>query len=248
MRRRSSPDTRRPRLAVHRRVSVGTTGQERADPTARSRAVQVPLSAGVYVKHLTTGEEAAVRADDAFSSASIIKLTIMVRAFQLVDQKMLNLDERVPIRRADLRDGSGVLQYHDLGQTPTIRDLITEMVITSDNVATDLMVTRVGGVDSLNAWLKRSGFSRLSMVARGHVYRRKILALVNPAFDTLTAEETTGLNTPSRAIRCSIFTRRSSRANARNGWHWCVIPPTKKFWRMADTACRCRIARTGWAT
>ena len=44
-----------------------------------------PARTGVYVKHLTTGEEAAVRADEAFSSASVIKLTILVRAFQLVD-------------------------------------------------------------------------------------------------------------------------------------------------------------------
>jgi beta-lactamase class A len=152
-----------------------------------------PARTGVYVKHLTTGEEAAVRADDAFSSASVIKLTILVRAFQLVDQGKLNLAERVEIRRADLRDGSGVLQYHDLGQTPTIKDLLTEMVITSDNVATDQLLTRVGGVDALNAWLTSAGFPHLSMVARGHVYRRKILALLNPAFDALSAEETTGL-------------------------------------------------------
>jgi beta-lactamase class A len=170
-----------------------------------------PARAGVYVKHLTTGEEAGVRADDAFSSASVIKLTIMVRAFQLVDQQRLRLDERVEIRREHLRDGSGVLQYHDLGQTPTVRDLITEMVITSDNVATDLMLTKIGGVDSLNAWLRSSGFEHLTMVARGHVYRRKILALVNPEFEQLTAEETTGLQyaqqgDPLFALYASLFT------------------------------------------
>lgn len=158
-----------------------------------SELARFPARTGVYVKHLTTGEEAAVNADDAFSSASVIKLTILVRAFQLVDQGKINLAERVEIRRADLRDGSGVLQYHDLGQTPTIKDLLTEMVITSDNVATDQMVMRIGGVDSLNAWLKASGFEHLRMVARGHVYRRKILALVNPEFEKLTPEETTGL-------------------------------------------------------
>ena len=158
-----------------------------------SELARFPARVGVYVKHLTTGEEAAVHPDDAFSSASVIKLTILVRAFQLVDAKQLNLDERVEIRRADLRDGSGVLQYHDLGQTPTIRDLLTEMVITSDNVATDLLLTRVGGVDSLNAWLTSTGFRHLRMVDRGFVYRRKILALVNPEFEKLTAEETTGL-------------------------------------------------------
>ena len=192
-----------------------------------SELARMPARSGVYVKHLTTGEEAAVKADEAFSSASVIKLTILVRAFQLVDQGKLRLTDRVEIRRADLRDGSGVLQYHDLGQTPTIKDLLTEMVITSDNVATDLMLTRVGGVDSLNAWLKSSGFSHLSMVARGHVYRRKILALVNPAFDSLTAEETTGLQYAQQGdalfeLYASLFT------GARAKWVDMVREPANK--------------------
>ena len=191
-----------------------------------SELARMPARTGVYVKHLTTGEEAAVRADEPFSSASVIKLTILVRAFQLVDQGKIRLTDRVEIGRAELRDGSG-LQYHDLGQTPTIKDLLTEMVITSDNVATDLLLTRVGGVDSLNTWLKRSGFAHLSMVARGHVYRRKILALVNPAFDSLTAEETTGLQYAQQGdalfeLYASLFT------GARAKWVDMVRDPVNK--------------------
>src|SRR5215831_9330876 len=65
-----------------------------------------PARTGVYVKHLTTGEEAGVRADEAFSSASVIKLAIMVRAYQMVDAGELQLNERVEIQRSDLRDGT----------------------------------------------------------------------------------------------------------------------------------------------
>jgi beta-lactamase class A len=152
-----------------------------------------PARVGVYVKHLATGEEAAVRADEAFSSASVIKIPIMVRAFQLAEQKTLNLDERTEIRRADLRDGSGVLQYHDLGLAPTVRDLITQMVITSDNTETDLMTLKVGGVDRLNEWLAGAGYANIRMVGRGFEYRRKLLALLDPGLATLTPEETTAL-------------------------------------------------------
>ena len=116
----------------------------------------------------------------------------MVRAFQLAEQGKLDLDARVTLRRADLRDGTGVFQYADLGLAPTVRDLILQMIITSDNTATDQMTTRVGGVEELNAWLARSGYS-MRMLNRGHEYRRKLLARLDPRLAGITAEETTGL-------------------------------------------------------
>jgi reactive intermediate/imine deaminase len=157
-----------------------------------------PARTGLYVKHLATGEEAAVRGDEPFSSASVIKLAIMIRAYQLAEAKTLDLGERVTITRADLRDGSGVLQYHELGLSPTYRDLITQMVITSDNTATDLMVRKIGGVDALNIWLAASGFTNTRMIGRGHEYRRKLLTLLHPEFANLTPEETTGLQYASQ--------------------------------------------------
>jgi beta-lactamase class A len=124
-----------------------------------------PAKAGIYVKHLRTGETAAVRGDETFNSASVIKIPIMVLGYQLVEQGTLKLDSRVEIRKADVRGGSGVLRYHDIGLQPTVRDLITQMIITSDNTATDMMIAQVGGVDAVNAWLKANGYAdqRLSM-------------------------------------------------------------------------------------
>ena len=151
-----------------------------------------PARTSIYVNHLTTGEQAAVRAGDSFNSQSVIKLPIMVRAFQLAEDGKLNLDERVTLRRADLRDGTGVFQYADLGLSPTLRDLLLQMIISSDNTATDLMTSKVGGVEALNAWLERSGYA-MRMLNRGHEYRRKLLARLDPRLAGITAEETTGL-------------------------------------------------------
>ncbi len=163
-----------------------------------SQLARFPARTGVYVKHLGTGEEAAVGGDASFSSASVIKIPILIRAFQLADEGTLDLNERVEIRREHLRDGSGIFQYHDLGSTPTYRDLLTQMVITSDNTATDLVVQRIGGVEALNVWLAASGFTHTRMLNRGHQYRQKLLALIDPAFATLTPEETTGLQYASQ--------------------------------------------------
>ena len=122
---------------------------------------RLPTKSGIYIKHLGTGEEASVRADDEFESASTIKLATMVLAYQLADQKKLNLNERHVIKQADYRGGSGIFKHHDPGMNPTLRDVITQMVITSDNTATDIMIAKVGGKDSVNRFLRESGYKVL---------------------------------------------------------------------------------------
>ena len=171
---------------------VAQTAKSRLTLALEAELAQLPARTSIYLKHLKTGEEAAVRADESFNSQSVIKVPIMVRAFQLAEAHTLKLEERVTLTRADLRDGTGVLQLADLGLAPTVRDLIQQMIITSDNTATDQMTTKVGGVEALNAWLEKSGY-RMRMLNRGHEYRRKLLARLDPRLAGITAEETTGL-------------------------------------------------------
>jgi len=117
-----------------------------------------PGKAGVWVKDLTTGEEAAVRADDAFNSASVIKIPVMALAFEMADKGQLSLSDRVTINASDFRGGSGVFQFNDPGLQPTLRDVLLQMIITSDNTATDIAIAKVGGVERVNAWLRDHGY------------------------------------------------------------------------------------------
>ena len=117
-----------------------------------------PGRAGIWVKHLTTGDSAAVRADEAFNSASVIKIPVLTLAFQMADNGKLSLAERITITAADVRGGSGIFRYHDPGLQPTLRDVLLQMVITSDNTATDLAIGKVGGVDAVNAWLRANNY------------------------------------------------------------------------------------------
>ena len=56
-----------------------------------------PGRAGIWVKHLTTGDSAAVRADEAFNSASVIKIPILALAFEMADRGKLSLTDRVTV-------------------------------------------------------------------------------------------------------------------------------------------------------
>ena len=121
-------------------------------------SAEFPGRAAIWVKHLTTGETAGVRDSEMFNSASVIKIPVMVLAFQMAERGEIKLDERVTIRKEDLRGGSGIFRYHDAGLQPTFRDVLLQMIITSDNTATDLAIGRVGGVARVNAWLKENGY------------------------------------------------------------------------------------------
>lgn len=118
-----------------------------------------PGRAGIWVKHVTTGETAGVRDSEIFNSASVIKIPVLVIAFQMAERGEINLDERITIRKEDIRGGSGIFRYHDAGLQPTVRDVLLQMVITSDNTATDLSIAKVGGVAKVNAWLKQNGYA-----------------------------------------------------------------------------------------
>jgi beta-lactamase class A len=120
---------------------------------------EFPGRAGIFVKHLTSNETAGVRDGEIFNSASVIKIPVLVLAFQMADKGAINLDERITIRKEDIRGGSGIFRYHDAGLQPTFRDVLLQMVITSDNTATDLAIAKVGGVARVNAWLKEAGYA-----------------------------------------------------------------------------------------
>jgi beta-lactamase class A len=154
-----------------------------------SEVSRFPAKAGVYVKHLTTGEEAGVRANEQFNSASVIKIPVMVIAYQMADRKQLDLNERFEMKKSDYRGGSGVLRMHDIGLAPTMRDVITQMIITSDNSATDIMIRKVGGVDRVNQWLKENGYNELKLMQTTYELFRKRYELVDPKYRSLMPED-----------------------------------------------------------
>jgi beta-lactamase class A len=140
-----------------------TSAQQPAKPGLQrlleAELARFPGKAGIWVKHLTLGEEAAVHADDSFNSASVIKLPVLVLAMQMAERGELSLADRITINAADFRGGTGVFHYNDPGLQPTFHDVLMQMIITSDNTATDIAIGKVGGVDKVNGWLQRNAYA-----------------------------------------------------------------------------------------
>lgn len=162
---------------------------------------RMPAKSGIYVKHLPTGEEGMVRADEPFESASTIKTATMVLAFRMADAGQLKLDERTEINAAQMRGGSGIYRYKDLGLRPTWRDVITEMIITSDNTATDMMIARVGGKEKVNAFLAEQGYKVLKQIHTTGEYFRLGFAALDPKYEKLSMEDVFALCCADTTIR-----------------------------------------------
>lgn len=111
----------------------------------------------LFAQHLPSGRTVALRADLPMNTLSVIKIPVMILAFRDADAGRLRLDARYTIRPEDLRRGSGLLQTFDVGLAPTYRDLVEQMIITSDNTATDILIRTVG-LDRVNAMLAELGF------------------------------------------------------------------------------------------
>ena len=166
--------------------SVGQGG----DLASRIEASLNSLNAktSFYAKHLPSGREIAIRADEPMNALSVIKIPIMVLAYRDADAGVLNLDERYQIQPEDMRRGSGLLQSFMPGIEPTYRDIITQMIITSDNTATDLVIERLG-MDRVNTMLAELGFEQTRLRATTGELFRAVLELVDPGNASLSDRE-----------------------------------------------------------
>ncbi|HCK89621.1 MAG TPA: hypothetical protein DHW54_00440, partial [Gemmatimonadetes bacterium] len=131
-----------------------------------------------YAKHLPSGREIAIRADEPMNALSVIKIPVMVLAYRDADAGALNLDERYQIQPEDMRRGSGLLQSFTPGIEPTYRDIITQMIITSDNTATDIVIKRLG-LERVNTMLADLGFDQTRLRATTGELFRAVLELAD---------------------------------------------------------------------
>src|SRR5215467_7856598 len=125
---------------------------------------------GIYIKCLETGEEIAINADQQMDTMSVIKLPLMAEAFRQMEEGKFKLTDRITLTDAEKRPGTGVIRSLDAGAQLTIKDLLTLMVIVSDNTATDLMYDKVGGIEPVNRLMEEWGLKQTRATGTADVW------------------------------------------------------------------------------
>lgn len=112
--------------------------------------------------------------DSFFHSASTIKVAVLVGIFALVEEKKIDLASKVHVRNRfhssigqklfkldPSRDGCPSL-YSSVGKLLTVSDLAYHMIVTSSNLATNLLIDLVG-VEALNEKLAQIGTTGIEL-------------------------------------------------------------------------------------
>ena len=122
---------------------------------------QTNKTISVAVYDFETGQEVLIHPDEAYHPASTIKVHVMMEVFHQAEQGLLTLEDRLPILNSftsiadgrkfslDVDDDAEQTLYPRLGETESIAELTRLMIVRSSNLATNILLERVGskGVD-----------------------------------------------------------------------------------------------------
>jgi len=131
--------------------STASTPLQRLQASVERTTRSVNATWGIYVKSLETGEEIAIDADRQMETMSTIKIPLMIEVFEQIKAGRFKLTDKYTFAAADSQPGTGTIQRLDPGAVMTVKDLITMMIIVSDNTATEVLYRMVGGPDAVNA-------------------------------------------------------------------------------------------------
>jgi beta-lactamase class A len=127
---------------------------EKAIPKARGQV-------GVAIKHVESGTEVMVNADQTYPMASTFKVPILVELFYQRAAGKLSLSDRIEVGPLDVHPGGTIALLLDgPGLQMSITNLINLMMRVSDNSAADLLLNKVGAAN-VTARMRSLGLDKI---------------------------------------------------------------------------------------
>ena len=154
--RRPSPDTARP---------VATRPDPELQRQLEELAGTVRGRVGIYVRHLRNGRTAAVNADEAFPTASMVKVPILVGTFDAIERGRLSFNQPLVYTDSLLYEGHDIIGALQDSAVIPLAQVALLMITTSDNTGSLWLQGLVGG-GSINDWLAAHGFDSTRVNSR----------------------------------------------------------------------------------
>lgn len=110
----------------------------------------------ICIKNMSTKKVFALNREEIFPSASIIKLMIMAEILKKVSIGEITLDKKVVVCDSLITRGDGILRYLDTNHSFKIRELLTLMIIVSDNTAANILID-IAKMEDVNKFSENLG-------------------------------------------------------------------------------------------
>ncbi len=152
---------------------------------------------GVYVRDLDTGASASLHGTEPWYLASSVKVPVAIAVLRGVERGDFTLETPLTLRAADYVDGAGPTNGRAVGTPLTVRYLLEQMIIYSDNTATDMLIGLVG-IGTVNAVVQSlvpRGFGRITSLAD---VRRHVYGVLTPAASHLSGTDFLALRQQQR--------------------------------------------------
>ncbi|MBI3650668.1 MAG: serine hydrolase [Acidobacteria bacterium] len=143
---------------------------------------------GVAFYDLATGATLLINADENFHAASTMKVPVMMELYRQAQAKKISLDDRIPIKNdfisiadgshfsIDANSDSEATLYQRVGESETLRQLMRLMIDMSSNLATNLLIEKVGAKNVLQ-FMRTMGAKRIQVrrgVEDGKAFERNL--------------------------------------------------------------------------
>lgn len=122
---------------------------------------EFPGQVGYWLENLATGEVFSRQPDRSFLAASTIKLPLL---WQTLEEGH-PLKQLLPIRADQRALGSGVIKDLQV-EALSLQDLLTLMIVVSDNTATNVVIDLLGHKEPINAWLRQKGWTSTHLAGK----------------------------------------------------------------------------------
>ena len=151
---------------------------------------------GIYVKSIETGEELAIDADRQMETMSTIKIPLMAEVFEQIKAGKIRLTDHYTYQQADMRGGTGVIRSLQPGAVLTVQDLVTLMIIVSDNTATDVLYRMVGGPQVVTDRMNAMGLTKTHPMTNAENWFKALAAAPSAEAFYRDGSHPFGLSTP----------------------------------------------------
>ncbi|NJL87882.1 MAG: serine hydrolase [Leptolyngbyaceae cyanobacterium SM1_1_3] len=115
------------------------------------------LTQSVFLLDLDSGAYVDIAGGEAMPAASTLKTPILIAFLQAVDAGLVQLDQPLVMRQEQIVGGSGEMQTQPAGTQYSALEVATEMIVDSDNTATNMLIDLLGGAEVLNQEFRNWG-------------------------------------------------------------------------------------------